>query len=820
MTLLARPFQISCFTVFVLFSLSACQKDYNPSESNVVRLDAPESVPLKFKGYEGQLPTGALEYPDMLPAYLLPSERKVGNKADQYDDIRAANPERYAITIPTRNVEPNARGMVEWEDMQALLLTASGNALPDEVDQGMADMIVGSIRTAGTDVYVLYSHDNHRSRIVEMMENTPVSGSGNGEVHWIEMEHDSIWMIDYSPFPMRNPNNDIAFVDFRYYHPRVIDDGLPTRIGHEIFGIDTFRMPIGFEGGNLQVDSQGTCYATQGLLWYNSWSEEEIKTLFKDYLNCDRVVIVAPLQDEGTTHIDMFFKLVDDHTVILGSYTADQDSGNATLLDNNQGILEEVALPDGGPVVVHRMPMPDNDSREVWRTYINSTFVAGPAGKVNLWPTYNMQEHLEDESLAIWESLMPDWTHQKVESNTIITWGGAMHCISRTVQNGTLARWVDPGSCGGANCSPESDLGYDGSCEVTVGCTGPKWLCDKNDCELDKCQGYSFEGCCKDGNLHFCENNEFKIWECNGQCGWDDQKNYYNCGLTGEGPPEFPIECPSDEPCEPECDGRTCGDNGCGGSCGSCADGDVCVEGSCVFEVTDCESLGFEGCCNENALWWCENGETQVSTCQTACGWDDENARYGCGFMGEGPAEYPAICPGVCSPLCDGKTCGDDGCGGTCGCGENTLCQAGLCLPDDGGCGEVPAQGQCSGAQLLICGFDGTVQIDTCGECCAWNRDLGVFDCLSGDGCLPCEPSCAGLSCGSDGCGGTCGGCGDELTCSVGECVDPDSIGGSSGGCAAHPGRSQSAGAAGFALLSILFFAMFRRRSSYVAPIP
>ena len=815
MTFVARAFPVAPLLVLCMLFSTGCQRENQPSEHTVIRVDAPEKLPLRFKGYEGQLPIGALEFPEMLPAYRLPSERKIGNKADQWDDYRAQYPERYAITIPTGDVDPNARGMVEWEEMQALLLTASGGDLPDEVDQGLADMIAGSIRTAGTDVYVVYTSESHRNRITNMMESSPVSGSGDGQVNWINMEHGTIWMIDYAPFPMKSSNNDIAFLDFRYYHPRAIDDGLPTRLGHEVFGIDTFRMPINFEGGNLQVDSQGTCYVTQGLLYFNSWSEDELKEMFKNYINCDRLVIVAPLEDEGTTHIDMFFKLVDDHTVVLGSYTSDQDSGNSTLLDNNQEILEAVALPDEQPVVVHRMPMPDNNNRNVWRTYINSTFVAGPAGKVNLWPTFNVQEDLEDEALAMWETLMPDWTHQKIEANTIITWGGAMHCISRTVQAGNLNRWVAQGTCGGETCEPGNDLGYDGSCDVTTGCSGPKWLCDKNDCQPDACQGFSFEGCCKDGNLHFCENNEYKIWECNNQqCGWDVQKEYYNCGLSGEGPPEFPIECPGEETCEPKCDGRACGDDGCGGSCGSCGDDETCVEGTCIFEVKDCESLTFEGCCENGAVWWCEQGEPQVKLCETECGWDEGNARYGCGFQGDGPAEYPPTCPGVCVPECDGTTCGDDGCGGTCGCSDGASCNSGLCLPDDGTCGDIPAQGQCSGADLFSCNLDGTLEIGTCGECCAWNRDLGVFDCMTGDACLPCEASCEGVSCGSDGCGGTCGSCGDEFTCSAGACVDPATLNKGSSGCAATTDAKTSSEAAGFVLLSILGLVLFRRRKS------
>jgi PAS domain S-box-containing protein len=58
-----------------------------------------------------------------------------------------------------------------------------------------------------------------------------------------------------------------------------------------------------------------------------------------------------------------------------------------------------------------------------------------------------------------------------------------------------------------------------------------------------------------------------------------------------------------------------------------------------------------------------------------------------------------------CTPSCDGMTCGGDGCGGVCPCGEGQLCSGGACVTP------------------------------------------------------PCTPTCDGKTCGDDGCGGSCGTC-------------------------------------------------------------
>ncbi len=72
-----------------------------------------------------------------------------------------------------------------------------------------------------------------------------------------------------------------------------------------------------------------------------------------------------------------------------------------------------------------------------------------------------------------------------------------------------------------------------------------------------------------------------------------------------------------------------------------------------------------------------------------------------------------------CVPRCAGKTCGDDGCGGT--------------------CGTCPSGTQCSSA-----------------------------------GTCACTPNCSGRACGDDGCGGTCGTCEVRWSCSTsGACVPP-----------------------------------------------
>ena len=107
-------------------------------------------------------------------------------------------------------------------------------------------------------------------------------------------------------------------------------------------------------------------------------------------------------------------------------------------------------------------------------------------------------------------------------------------------------------------------------------------------------------------------------------------------------------------PCEPSCDGVWCGDDGCGGSCGTCDPGTFCNNGLCE---SDCDAV-----CDGKE---CGNGGDE--TCD--CGACDE------GFDCEAGACV------ACQPDCGENVCGPDGCGGTCGeCAQGAMCFDGACV--------------------------------------------------------------------------------------------------------------------------------------------
>jgi len=111
--------------------------------------------------------------------------------------------------------------------------------------------------------------------------------------------------------------------------------------------------------------------------------------------------------------------------------------------------------------------------------------------------------------------------------------------------------------------------------------------------------------------------------------------------------------------CAPACEEKLCGDDGCGGSCGSCPEEESCEEGQCNPLCISHEE------CTEPGLVMCnEDGDAEKTCEEVAPGCFQFGAPLPCE---EGWACIDNACQDQCQPLCPPDWCGEDGCGGSCG---------------------------------------------------------------------------------------------------------------------------------------------------------
>ncbi|MEC9071285.1 MAG: hypothetical protein VX938_02860, partial [Myxococcota bacterium] len=197
--------------------------------------------------------------------------------------------------------------------------------------------------------------------------------------------------------------------------------------------------------------------------------------------------------------------------------------------------------------------------------------------------------------------------------------------------------------------TPEIGMGCCTGLEACIGgkCCVPayQWECEVDlnaRCLVDSCgqkDGASCESC-----AYFCDAESGLCIDCAQVC--EVEEGQIPCGtvdgcVCGEPVCSAGAQCVDNIcVCEPQCVGKECGPDGCGGFCGECTDGGVCdaVKGLCeCIPACDGKQCGPDGC-----------GST-------------------CGECLEG-----LTCDGVsgscyCLPDCTGKFCGPDGCGGLCG---------------------------------------------------------------------------------------------------------------------------------------------------------
>ncbi|MFO0750692.1 MAG: hypothetical protein U1F43_34235 [Myxococcota bacterium] len=221
--------------------------------------------------------------------------------------------------------------------------------------------------------------------------------------------------------------------------------------------------------------------------------------------------------------------------------------------------------------------------------------------------------------------------------------------------------------------------------------------------------------------------------------------------------------------CVPHCEGRACGDDGCGGSCGECPDHGSCVESPGVCEIpydcaptTKCEAVPGDTC--DQAF---DIGQLPYSDHKDTAKF---HPQYGYGYF---------WCPGVDQ---------------TYGFGASDVAYH-FTAPKDGlyrfllDTGEPP---NVFDANLYL-----TTACDDIADSClaADERDRNerlfrrftagdeayvIVDGWSNFGdqtgqytldVRECVPSCQNRACGGDGCDGSCGGCGNQQVCYNAQCI-------------------------------------------------
>ena len=241
---------------------------------------------------------------------------------------------------------------------------------------------------------------------------------------------DSVWMRDYGAVGVTSQGK-VGYLDtvYRHYKYRFRDDKLPTALS-SWQNMSVYPTPLILDGGNYMLDSVGNLFMTSVTYnWNKERSVSEIHALLKEYFGVNRVHVLEYAgfpnsPSDGTGHIDMFCKLLDDNTVLIATAVSEPYRTNGLKAIK---YFQSLTAPSGSPYTI--LTVNGFEIDKVWYTYTNSLIV----NNVVLMPQYSEDSQYEKAAVEQYKKGIPSATVVGINSDASIVNGGSVHCVTQTV---------------------------------------------------------------------------------------------------------------------------------------------------------------------------------------------------------------------------------------------------------------------------------------------------------------------------------------------------------------------------------------------------
>jgi len=252
------------------------------------------------------------------------------------------------------------------------------------------------------------------------------------------MPFGDIWMRDIGPIFVRDDAGGLAAVSFAFNGwggKYVLDgDGLVAGSVAEEAGCELFAFGFVLEGGAVEPDGEGTLLTTRScLLNPNRNPGVEAAVLERqlgEALGARKVLwLDEGLENDHTDgHIDTLARFVEPGRVVCMEPRSDDDP-NREVLEAIARALGELRDAEGRRLQVERIPSPgrvvDHEGLLMPASYANF-YIANTTVVV---PTYGAPH--DDEALEAIGALFPGRRVVGCPSKTILSGGGAVHCVTQ-----------------------------------------------------------------------------------------------------------------------------------------------------------------------------------------------------------------------------------------------------------------------------------------------------------------------------------------------------------------------------------------------------
>lgn len=280
-----------------------------------------------------------------------------------------------------------------------------------------------------------------------------IPNNNNNALRTIKVNYDSIWTRDYGPVGgtiVEQPDSRSRAIVNAVYglaDSRVYDDDVPCHMANSFRRkLPCHSTSIIMDGGNLMFDGIGGLFTTSITYdWNNHLSKQQVDNELKAAYGVDYIYSIEYAKignsrqpADGTGHLDMFVKILAPCVVIVAEAPINNRAYYSVLnqaatffssltCQNNNGSSSKYQ--------VYRVPGWDQDG--VWYTYTNSLIVNDRV----IVPSYSSTNNAKDnQALAMYNTAAPHLTVDFVNSDYIINFGGAVHCMTKEIPRLTKRR--------------------------------------------------------------------------------------------------------------------------------------------------------------------------------------------------------------------------------------------------------------------------------------------------------------------------------------------------------------------------------------------
>ncbi|MGF1533918.1 MAG: agmatine/peptidylarginine deiminase [Bernardetiaceae bacterium] len=265
-----------------------------------------------------------------------------------------------------------------------------------------------------------------------------IAGADLSKITFFAHPTDDVWCRDHGGIFLKNNTGDQIILDWaftawggKYAHAQDAQIAQKMALAR---GLPTLSPGIVMEGGAIENNGAGTLLTTEGCLLHPNrnpeLSKDQIESYLKTYFNAQQVLWLGEgiVGDDTDGHIDDLTRFVAVDTVLTVLETDPQDI-NYDPLQENFNRLKSFKLPDGRPLNIHTLPMPDpvcdSEGNRLPASYANF-YIANHAVIV---PTFACPQ--DAEALAI---IGRHFRHRRVvglDSRDIVAGFGSFHCLSQ-----------------------------------------------------------------------------------------------------------------------------------------------------------------------------------------------------------------------------------------------------------------------------------------------------------------------------------------------------------------------------------------------------